>query len=40
VLAYDMPELGASIKVKGLVTVITHNTTESYGIALGWVKKF
>jgi len=40
VLAYDMPEFGASIKVKGLVTVITHNTTESYGIALGWVRQF
>jgi hypothetical protein len=40
VLAYDMPEFGASIKVKGLATVITHNTTESFGISFGWVKKF
>jgi hypothetical protein len=40
VLAYDMPEQAASIKVKALQTVITANTVKSTGAALTIVKKF
>ena len=39
VLAYDMPEYGASVKIKGLTTVITENTVRSYGVSLGFFKK-
>jgi hypothetical protein len=39
VLAYDMPEYGASIKVKALTTVITRNAVKSPGVAFTWVKK-
>jgi hypothetical protein len=40
VLAYDMPEHSASIKIKALTTVIEHNTVRSSGIAIGWFQKF
>jgi hypothetical protein len=40
VLAYDMPQHNASLKIKALTTVIEHNTVRSSGIAIGWVKKF
>jgi hypothetical protein len=39
VLAYDMPEYGASVKIKGLATVINENTVGSYGISVGFIKK-
>jgi hypothetical protein len=39
VLAYDMPEHGASLKIKGLSTVITANTVNSYGVVIGFIKK-
>ena len=40
VIAYDMPEYGASLKVKALTTAITHNTVGSWGVSMGWIKKF
>lgn len=39
VLAYDMPEYGASMKVKALTTVVTRNAVRSPGVAFTWVKK-
>jgi hypothetical protein len=39
VLAYDMPEYAASVKVKALQTLITVNTVKSWGVALTAVKK-
>jgi hypothetical protein len=39
VVAYDMPEYGASVKIKGLHTVITANTVGSYGVVVGLIKK-
>jgi hypothetical protein len=39
VLGYDMPELAASMKVKGLTTVVTANTVRSYGVVVGFFKK-
>jgi hypothetical protein len=40
VLAFDMPEFGASVKVKAVSTVIAANTVRSSGMVIGWVKKF
>ena len=40
VLNYDIPEHFASLKVKGLTTVIAKNSVRSYGVVLGWIKKF
>ena len=40
VLAYDMPEHNASLKIKFLTTVIEHNAVRSPGVVLGWVRKF
>ena len=40
VLAYDMPEHSASLKIKALTTVIEHNTVRSPGVAVAWIKKF
>jgi hypothetical protein len=37
VLAYDMPEHNASLKIKFLTTVIEHNAVRSPGVAFGWV---
>lgn len=39
VVAYDMPEHGASLKVKALKTVINDNAVESWGISVALVKK-
>jgi hypothetical protein len=39
VVAYDIPELGAFLKVKGLTTVIAANTVRSQGISFAWVQK-
>jgi hypothetical protein len=38
-IAYDIPELGASMKVKVLQTVITEHTVKSIGVAVGFIKK-
>jgi len=40
VLNYDMPEYAASAKVKVLSTVFASNTVRSWGVVLGWFKKF
>jgi hypothetical protein len=40
VLAYDMPKYNTYLKVKGITTIITHNTVHSPGVAFGWGKKF
>jgi hypothetical protein len=40
VLAYDIPEYNAFVKLKALTTVITHNTVGSRGVILEWAKKF
>jgi hypothetical protein len=40
ILAYDMPDLEAAVKIKTLSTVITKNTVNSSGLAIGWIKKF
>ena len=40
VLVYDMPEYGASMKIKGVTTLVTANTVKSYGIVVGLIKKF
>ena len=40
VIAYDMPEYGASLKVKALTTAITQNTVGAWGVSMGWIKKF
>ena len=39
VLAYDMPEQLASMKIKALKTIITENAVPSWGVALTVVKK-
>ena len=39
VLAYDMPEFGAAIKIKWLQTVFVENSAHSRGFVLTFVKK-
>jgi hypothetical protein len=39
VLNYDMPEHGAAIRIKPLVTVYSRNAVVQKGIAVGFVKK-
>ena len=39
VLAYDMPEFGALIKIKTLQTVFVENSAHTRGIVLTFVKK-
>jgi hypothetical protein len=39
VLAYDMPEYGAFLKIKVLKTFVTHNSVKSPGFAVTFVKK-
>jgi hypothetical protein len=39
VAAYDMPELGGSIKIKAMTGVISENFVNSHGIAVSFVKK-
>lgn len=36
---YDMPEFGASIKVKGLTSVAAKNAVEGFGLSLTFFKK-
>ncbi len=40
VVAYDLPEYGASMKVKVLRSIVNVNTVKSWGVVLGWIKKF
>jgi hypothetical protein len=40
VLAYDIPELAMSVKIKGLTSVITTNIVTAPGIVVGVFKKF
>jgi hypothetical protein len=40
VLGYDMPERGAAMKVKALASVHAINTVHSWGVVVGWIKKF
>jgi hypothetical protein len=40
VLAYDIPEYNAFLKLKALTSIITHNTVGSRGVILEWAKKF
>jgi hypothetical protein len=39
IVNFDMPEFGASVKIKTLSTVIAANTVRSSGIVIGWNKK-
>jgi hypothetical protein len=39
VAAYDMPEIGGSLKVKAMTGIIAENFVNSYGIAVTFVKK-
>jgi hypothetical protein len=39
VLAYDMPEFGAMIKIKTLQSVFVENSAHTRGIVLTFVKK-
>ena len=39
VLAYDMPEFGALIKIKTLQSVFVENSAHTRGIVLTFVKK-
>lgn len=39
VVAYDMPEIAASMKLKVVSTVITQNNPAGYGIAFSVIKK-
>ncbi len=39
VLAYDLPEYGASVKIKALRTVHNENTVNAWGVVVGWIKK-
>ena len=40
VVNYDIPALNSSIKIKGLTTLVTENTVQSWAIVAGWVRKF
>lgn len=40
IFAVDMPEFGASVKVKALSTALAANSVRSSGVALSWIKKF
>jgi hypothetical protein len=40
VVAYDLPEYGASVKVKAIQSVFHANTVKAWGVAVGWIKKF
>ncbi|MEM7168589.1 MAG: transporter [Pseudomonadota bacterium] len=39
VAAYDMPEYGAAVKLKGVTTIVSQNTVNGFGIALTFIKK-
>lgn len=40
VVAYDIPEHAAAVKVKALSTPFASNTVSSWGVVCGWIKKF
>lgn len=40
VVAYDMPEHQATVRIKALATVIERYSPASTGVVVGWVKKF
>lgn len=40
VVAYDMPEHGASLKLKTMASPFAENTVTAWNVVLGWVKKF
>jgi hypothetical protein len=40
VLAYDLPEYGASVKIKALKSVSSVNAVNAWGVVVGWIKKF
>jgi hypothetical protein len=40
VLAYDLPEYGASVKIKALKSLYSINAVNAWGVAVGWIKKF
>jgi hypothetical protein len=40
VVVYDLAEYGASVKVKALKSIVNVNTVKSWGVVLGWIKKF
>ncbi|MFZ4805753.1 MAG: transporter [Hyphomicrobiaceae bacterium] len=40
VIGFDMPEHGASLKVKALTSVVTENAVHSSALLMGWIKKF
>jgi hypothetical protein len=40
VLAYDLPEHGASVKIKALKSLYSINAVNAWGVAVGWIKKF
>jgi hypothetical protein len=40
VVAYDLAEYGASVKVKAIQSVFHANTVKAWGVAVGWIKKF
>lgn len=40
IVNYDMPEYGASVKLKANTSVLAENTVEFWSLALSWVKKF
>jgi hypothetical protein len=39
IVAYDLPEFQAAVKIKTLSTLITKNTVHSSGVVVGWIKK-
>lgn len=39
VVAYDMPEIAATLKLKVLTTAVTHNTGSAQGVIVGLAKK-
>jgi hypothetical protein len=40
VAAYDLPEHGASLKLKATTTLLAENTVRSWAVVFGWLKKF
>jgi hypothetical protein len=40
IIAYDIPEHAASVKLKALVSPFATNTVSSWGVSSAWIKKF
>ena len=40
IIAYDMPEYASSVKLKALAAPFAENTVTSWGVVMGWIKKF